>query len=86
MSPPIHPWLALFALLIGAPFVWGFARFLFSTPEEDIADAARDIPGMVFDVSTAISWLKLKILALALGGAAILVFWYKTLEAILEWL
>ena len=48
MSPPLHPWLALLAVLIGAPFVWVFARFLFSTPEEDMVDAAQDIPWLLF--------------------------------------
>ena len=86
MSPPLHPWLALLAVLIGAPFVWVFARFLFSTPEEDMVDATQDIPWLLFDIPSPVSWLKLKIFALALGGAAIVVFWYKTLQAILGWL
>jgi len=83
-----HPWLALVAVLLGAPTAWVMVRFLFSTPEDDVEDLSRDLPWFLFGDWHAYSssWLMLKIAALVFSTIAVIVFWYKVLVAVLEWL
>lgn len=87
MAPDFHPWLALVAVLLGAPTAWVMAGFLFSTPEEDIEELERDAPSFFFGgwYACSWSWLMLKIVVLVFSTIAVIVFWYKVLVTVLSW-